>query len=465
MLLADKEQVVADTKARARRSTTRARSVSSPPVLCLLFQVRLLNVQQLELDYHLSRCLTLGLQATLAAALTYNGIIEIDDAAVRGPMLRLGYYTVTYASTCILLVVAFLTTFCSVRGAGLALRGPDGSISAANTAMALEVHTAHALYLLGLSLLFPSLVFFVWATRPAHIAASVSLALLGVLAILARTARDTHRRFHVRREDVVSARFRPEDFRGRPVQQAAQRVAPQDSWDPTAAAPAPPMPQGGAAPDASGVVAYFRRRSPSYSHAHGHPHASCSHAGYASISAHASAHASGEAPGEAPREWEDDRKDGVLSVASPPVRMASPHGAGHEEALAGYLHKLPSSGRGGAWQRRWVALSGETLQWYASREEHYAGRAPRGEVRLSSQSEVSLCGAGGATELRVVQERRRLVLRADPGADEDGVLERWRGAVEKAVEDAREQRTEALRAVEEAVAKAVQEERANARTR
>ena len=121
MLLADKEQVVADTKARARRSTTRARSVSSPPVLCLLFQVRLLNVQQLELDYHLSRCLTLGLQATLAAALTYNGIIEIDDAAVRGPMLRLGYYTVTYASTCILLVVAFLTTFCSVRGAGVAV--------------------------------------------------------------------------------------------------------------------------------------------------------------------------------------------------------------------------------------------------------------------------------------------------------------------------------------------------------
>ena len=38
-------------------------------------------------------------------------------------------------------------------------------------------------------------------------------------------------------------------------------------------------------------------------------------------------------------------------------------------------------------------------------------------------------------------------------------------AVEKAVEDAREQRTEALRAVEEAVSKAVQEERANARTR
>ena len=56
MLQADKEKVVADSR------------------------VSLLSVQQAELDFHVSRCLTLGLQSTLVAALTYNGIIEIDDS-------------------------------------------------------------------------------------------------------------------------------------------------------------------------------------------------------------------------------------------------------------------------------------------------------------------------------------------------------------------------------------------------
>ena len=45
MLQADKEKVVADSR------------------------VSLLSVQQAELDFHVSRCLTLGLQSTLVAAL------------------------------------------------------------------------------------------------------------------------------------------------------------------------------------------------------------------------------------------------------------------------------------------------------------------------------------------------------------------------------------------------------------
>ena len=111
MLLADKSQLAADNK------------------------VQLLTIQQSELDFHVSRCLTLGLQSTLVAALTYNGLIEIDDSAVKGKLLRLGYYGVTYAATGIELLVAFLTTYCVTRGPGLALRGPEGSIVESNACL------------------------------------------------------------------------------------------------------------------------------------------------------------------------------------------------------------------------------------------------------------------------------------------------------------------------------------------
>ena len=71
MLHADKSQLAADSK------------------------VHLYEIQQSELDFHVSRCLTLGLQATLVAALMYNGLIEIDDSLVRGRGMRLAYYVVT----------------------------------------------------------------------------------------------------------------------------------------------------------------------------------------------------------------------------------------------------------------------------------------------------------------------------------------------------------------------------------
>jgi hypothetical protein len=75
MLLADKESLVAESK------------------------VRLLNIQNIELDYHVDNCLSIGLQAALIGGMAYNGVIEIDDAWLRDNQpLRCAYYVVTYVA-------------------------------------------------------------------------------------------------------------------------------------------------------------------------------------------------------------------------------------------------------------------------------------------------------------------------------------------------------------------------------
>ena len=40
-------------------------------------QVRLLRIQELELDFHSGNALSIGLQAAIVASFSYNGIIEV----------------------------------------------------------------------------------------------------------------------------------------------------------------------------------------------------------------------------------------------------------------------------------------------------------------------------------------------------------------------------------------------------
>ena len=162
MMLADKEQMRAEAK------------------------VSLVKLQQLELDYHVDNCLSIGLQSCIIAGLAYYGTMEIDDSSLKGYYIRLAYYTVTYISMCLCLVAAFITTFSAISGPGYALRGPDGSINDAVVGVSRDVNTAYTFFLIGLFLLFPSLLLFLFAVHSTLVALASSVLMVAMMVSMQR---------------------------------------------------------------------------------------------------------------------------------------------------------------------------------------------------------------------------------------------------------------------------------------
>ena len=442
MLFADKEQLKYDNKVRSKFGSKHIAHVAN--MFTLRFpcpQVNLLTLQYSELDYHLSRCLTLGLQSTLVASLMYNGIVEIDDAIVKGRALRLGYYIVTYVATGVEVLCAFLSTYCAMRGPGYALKGDDGSIFEANRVMAYELGVATTLFFAGLAMTFPSVLLFIWATQSASISLGVTVA-LGVCTLLTlAVAGKTWRRFRIRRDEVVTSHFRADgsDFvekRTRRSHEETAAGAPSQSQQ----QPQPQQQQGepshrSGAGGSEGITDYFRRRAPSVTQRDPEVSANGSGGSSAAPSAPPSQQST-------PRTgWDDDDDDDDMNHhhgESPRGYSAggvSPRGyavaaggssVGPSSTRSGYLYKLPSSGRSGSWQRRFLSLDASgVLRWHAGETEHLNGKA-KGELRLSARTEVALTGSGPTAELRISEHKKNLVLRATLTED----LEAWRRAIE-----------------------------------
>ena len=101
-------------------------------------------------------------------------------------------------------------------------------------------------------------------------------------------------------------------------------------------------------------------------------------------------------------------------------RLAAATGA----VRSGYLYKLPSSGRLGSWQRRFVVLMRRAIRWYASEMDFKLGRDAKGELRLSESSAITQLVSEGL--LVVSSSKQRLTVRAGAGED----LVAWRRDVE-----------------------------------
>ena len=99
----------------------------------------------------------------------------------------------------------------------------------------------------------------------------------------------------------------------------------------------------------------------------------------------------------------------------------------------GYLFKLPSSGKGGAWQRRYLCVSTDAIRWYPDEAAAIDGK-PKGAMPFSAQTTVALEGEGEDDEVLVVAEgKRRLTLRA--GRNEE--LSEWQEEIAAILEPLR----------------------------
>lgn len=114
------------------------------------------SLKEKEFNLHHSNFMTVGTQAAVLAGLDITMLIEFSprDAVNHeyNRILQLIYYTMITAAFCMNLRVVAQTTLLSVLGAGLALRGPDGSMMTATDALYQERKVVFGCFAFGLAL-------------------------------------------------------------------------------------------------------------------------------------------------------------------------------------------------------------------------------------------------------------------------------------------------------------------------
>jgi hypothetical protein len=125
------------------------------------------SLKEKELNLHHSNLTTVGTQAAVLAGLDITMLIEftprrVADLGQYARFLQFIYYIMITAAFCANLRVVAQTTVLSVLGAGLALRGPDGSMMVATDVLYHERRTVFVTFAYGLVLTFSSVFCAVW---------------------------------------------------------------------------------------------------------------------------------------------------------------------------------------------------------------------------------------------------------------------------------------------------------------
>jgi hypothetical protein len=127
------------------------------------------SLKEKEFNLHHSNLMTVGTQAAVLAGLDITMFIEFTPAPVSEwnyvivpRVLSFVYYTMISAAFCSNMMVVSQTTALSVLGAGLALRGPDGSMMVATDALYGERERVFSIFARGLALTVSSILVGVW---------------------------------------------------------------------------------------------------------------------------------------------------------------------------------------------------------------------------------------------------------------------------------------------------------------
>jgi hypothetical protein len=127
-------------------------------------------LKEKEFNLHHSNLMTVGTQAAVLAGLDITMFIEFtpqpDEAwginVGFGKLIKFVYYGVIISAFCANMLVVSHTTALSVMGAGLALRGPDGSMMTATDGLFEERKPVFRVFAMGLALTVGSVLLSVW---------------------------------------------------------------------------------------------------------------------------------------------------------------------------------------------------------------------------------------------------------------------------------------------------------------
>lgn len=170
-------------------------------------------LKEKEFNLHHSNLMTVGTQAAVLAGLDITMFIEFtpapniewgDDFAMVPRALKFIYYIMILSAFCANMIVVSHTTALSVLGAGLALRGPDGSMVTATDGMYEERIAVFTAFAVGLACTVGSVVICVWLIL--HWEAALICMTLSIYTFVKiyRNYRRVVRRFIFNEEETVN---------------------------------------------------------------------------------------------------------------------------------------------------------------------------------------------------------------------------------------------------------------------
>lgn len=126
-------------------------------------------LKEKEFNLHHSNLMTVGTQAAVLAGLDMTMFVEFNpppnsewNPEIIGRSLKFLYYIMITSAFCANILVVAQTTIISVLGAGMALRGPDGSMMTATDGLYEERKSVFWVFGLGLACTLASVVLCVW---------------------------------------------------------------------------------------------------------------------------------------------------------------------------------------------------------------------------------------------------------------------------------------------------------------
>ena len=168
-------------------------------------KVELLEIREKELKFYTTNTLAIGMQAAWFAGFASTALMT---SVPKTPLLlHFAYLIFTVASLGLQLGVVVSASLLVMVAPGLALRGPDGSMSVAVDAMIGEYRSAFKRLLLGLVALHGSAICFVWLQLAWAEAALLTVCILFILYMIIKHIRKLMLRFQLPPDKVVTGKF------------------------------------------------------------------------------------------------------------------------------------------------------------------------------------------------------------------------------------------------------------------
>ena len=161
-------------------------------------------LKEKEFNLHHGNFNAVGTQAAVLAGFTVTAFIEFDCPPDTNRATKFAYYVSSIVSLSANILCVANTTFLSVWGTGLAMRGPDGSMARAVDGMYQLRRNVFALFGLGMMALLVTAIFGSWILMNVE-AAAASTAVLGYsIYMTGKSYRSITNMFHFNENDAVS---------------------------------------------------------------------------------------------------------------------------------------------------------------------------------------------------------------------------------------------------------------------
>ena len=131
-------------------------------------KLNLLHIEEKELNYYTQNCYTVGTQAALLAGFAFAGLVEVDDTLSDESRLsahlamQMGWSVSCVVALCLEIMALVKAMQLSIMGPGLALRGPEGSMTRAVLVMRSEYRGMQRLFYSGLVVFHVTASLYVW---------------------------------------------------------------------------------------------------------------------------------------------------------------------------------------------------------------------------------------------------------------------------------------------------------------